>query len=223
LVVSPNNPTGSYLKLEDRDLLADLARQHGLALIADEVFRDYGWEESPAGPSVAQTADCLALTFNGLSKICALPQMKLAWMALSGPGGLVEDALARLEVIADTYLSVNTPVQWAAAHWLSEAGAVQSKVLARVRSNLEFLDELLGGSHSPVTRLRAEGGWYATLRVPTTRSDEDWALGLLQEHGVYVHPGHFFDFPRDGFLVVSLIAEEVEFRTGMEKLAASIA
>jgi aspartate/methionine/tyrosine aminotransferase len=113
-------------------------------------------------------------------------------------------------------------VQWAAAHWLAEAGAAQSRFLARVRSNLDFLDGLLGGSRSPVTRLKAEGGWYATLRVPTTRSDEDWALGLLQEHGVYVHPGHFFDFPRDGFLVVSLISRETEFRTGMEKLVDSI-
>lgn len=222
LAVSPNNPTGSYLKAEEHAVLAHLARQHGLALIADEVFRDYAWAAEPAGPSVMENADCLSFTFNGLSKICALPQMKLAWMGVSGPDGLVEAALARLEVIADTYLSVSTPVQWAAAHWLAEAGAAQSRILARVRSNLDFLDELLGGSRGPVTRLKAEGGWYATLRVPTTRNDEDWALGLLQEHGVYVHPGHLFDFPRDGFLVVSLISRETEFRTGMEKLVDSI-
>lgn len=222
LIVSPNNPTGSYLKAQEHAALVELACEHGLALIADEVFRDYAWTASPDGPSLAETADCLSFTFNGLSKICALPQMKLAWITAGGPDGLVEGALARLEVIADTYLSVSTPVQWASTNWLAEAGAVQSKVLARVRSNLDFLDELLGGSHSPVTRLRAEGGWYVTLRVPTTRSDEDCALRLLQEHGVYVHPGHFFDFPRDGFLVISLISAEAEFRTGIEKLVASI-
>ena len=222
LVVSPNNPTGSYLKPEERNTLTELAHQHGLALIADEVFRDYSWTATPNGPSLAETGGCLSLSFNGLSKICALPQMKLAWMTVSGPDGLVEDALARLEVIADTYLSVSTPVQWAASHWLADAPAVQSRILARVRSNLDYLDELLVGSSSPVTRLQAEGGWYATLRVPTTRSDEDWALGLLQEHGVYVHPGHFFDFPRDGFLVVSLITAESEFRSGMAKLVEAI-
>lgn len=218
LVVSPNNPTGSYLKVEERAALAELARQYGLALIADEVFRDYAWALGPDGPSVAETVDCLSFSFNGLSKICALPQMKLAWMAVNGPDGLVEAALARLEVIADTYLSVSTPVQWAAAHWLAEAAAVQSRVLARVRSNLDFLDELLAGSRGPATRLRAEGGWYATLRVPTTRSDEDWALGVLQDHGVYVHPGHFFDFPRDGYLVVSLITNQNEFKDGVARL-----
>ena len=223
LVVSPNNPTGSYLKSGERDELAALARRHGLALIADEVFRDYPWTaRAAAAPSLLETDGCLAFTFNGLSKICALPQMKLAWMAASGPAELAEDALSRLEVIADTYLSVSTPLQWAAVQWLGEASAVQTIILARVRSNLEYLDSLLAGSNSPVTRLESEGGWYAALRVPNTRSDEEWALGLLQEHGVYVHPGHFFEFPRDGYLIVSLISEEAEFRTGMERLIDTI-
>lgn len=220
LIVSPNNPTGSYLKPEELSALTHLAREHGLVLIADEVFRDYAWTGQPGGPSIVETRDCLALTFNGLSKICALPQMKLAWTALSGPDSLVADARERLDVIADTYLSVSTPVQWAAIEWLGQSRTIQQSVVERVRSNLAFLDAMLA-TPGPVTRLRSEGGWYATLRIPHTRGEEDCALELLSQHGVYVHPGHFFDFPRDGYLVIGLIPEQHHFQEGVQRLIES--
>jgi aspartate/methionine/tyrosine aminotransferase len=154
---------------------------------------------------------------SGLSKICGLPQMKAAWLAVSGPQKLKSEALARLEVIADTYLSMNAPIQLAMPVFLAQRQSFQSQLLARVRRNLAELDHRLA-AQEVCTRLAVEGGWYAVLRVHATRSDEDLALALLNKKSVYVHPGHFFDFPQDGYLVVSLISPEPDFSQGVAGL-----
>jgi len=159
----------------------------------------------------------LTFTLSGLSKISALPQMKVAWVVTSGPEDEVAAAMARLEVIADTYLSMNAPMQWAVPALLEQRKSIQRQLLGRVKRNLDELDRQLAGQKA-CQRLRVEGGWYAVLRVPVTRSDEDLAIELVREKSVVVHPGHFYDFPNDGYLVLSLIAPEGEFRDGIGKL-----
>ncbi len=221
LVVTPNNPTGSLLSREDSDRLVRLAMKHDLALIADEVFLDYVWAESTTPQSLDSRGLCLTLAISGLSKISALPQMKLGWITVRGPVGPDAEASGRLEVIADTYLSVATPTQVAARTLLEQRKLVQPQLLDRVAANLRFLDSKLGGA-SPVTRLQAEAGWYAILRAPSSLSDEDWALFLLETASVSVHPGFLFDFESGGHLVVSLIPRETEFQEGVERLVEAI-
>ncbi|HWH58990.1 MAG TPA: pyridoxal phosphate-dependent aminotransferase [Terriglobales bacterium] len=216
VLVNPNNPTGSYVSYAEREQLNDICRQRGLALIVDEVFLDYSLGDVPY-PSFATNTGALTFALTGLSKISALPQMKLAWIAVSGPANLAQEARQRLEVIADTYLSVSAPVQLAARTLLEQRLTVQSQILTRVQQNLAELDRQLA-LQKTCSRLAAEGGWYAILRVPVTQSDEDLAIALLREKGVLVHPGHFYDFPQDGFLVLSLIAGPAEFCSGIEKV-----
>ena len=216
MVVHPNNPTGSFITREEAHRLAEICAGRDLAIIADEVFLDYAdGAERPC--SFAFDSPALTFTLSGLSKISLLPQMKLAWIVVSGPAALVDTAMQRLEVIGDTYLSPSTPGQLALAEMLSMRGNLQAQMRQRLCSNLAFLDTLLqqGGS---VDRLKRVGGWYAVLRVPARGSDEDLAIKLLETCGVLVHPGHFFDFPRDGFLVVSLITREAEFQEGARRL-----
>jgi alanine-synthesizing transaminase len=216
MVVHPNNPTGSFIKREEARRLAEICARRDLAIIADEVFLDYA-QAAELPCSFAFDSPALTFTLSGLSKISLLPQMKLAWTVVSGPTALVDAAMQKLDVIGDTYLSPSTPGQLAMAEMLAMRGDLQTQMLQRLCSNLGFLDALLrqGGS---VNRLQREGGWYAVLRVPATTSDEDLAIKLLESCGVLVHPGHFFDFPRDGFLVVSLIAREAEFQEGARRL-----
>jgi aspartate/methionine/tyrosine aminotransferase len=216
LVVNPNNPTGSYVKPAELVDLNRLGLEHELALVADEVFLDFAHDQQ-VRPSLARNPSALTFTLSGLSKISGLPQMKVAWAVASGPGELVREALPRLEVIADTYLSMNAPIQLATPVLLEQRHAVQRQLLERIRVNLKELDRQL----SPQTacqRLEVEGGWYAVLRVPVTRSDEDLAIDLLERQSVLVHPGHFYDFPRDGYLVVSLISPVEDFREGIGRL-----
>jgi alanine-synthesizing transaminase len=216
MVVHPNNPTGSFIKREEAQRLAEICGRRDLAIIADEVFLDYAdGTELPC--SFACDSPALTFTLSGLSKISLLPQMKLGWIVVSGPEALAQRAVQRLEVIGDTYLSPSTPGQLALAEMLAMRRDLQTQMRQRLRSNLGFLDTLLqqGGS---VDRLKREGGWYAVLRVPATGSDEDLAIKLLESCGVLVHPGHFFDFPRDGFLIVGLIAREAEFQEGARRL-----
>jgi len=215
VMVSPNNPTGSFVHAEELDGLAGLARERRLALIADEVFRDFSWGPEPAGPSLAGEDRCLTFALNGLSKTAALPQMKLGWMAIGGPDELARQALARLEVLADIYLSVGTTVQQAAPRLLAGGEPVRQRVLRRVSGNRAWLDGRLRGS--AVRRLVAEGGWYAVLRAPAVLTAEEWALRLL-DRGVLVHPGHFFDFPAEAYLALSLIAEPEIFHEGADIL-----
>ena len=217
MVVHPNNPTGSYLKRWEIERLNGLCREHSLAIVADEVFLDYNLEPEEKRPTLAANAGALTFTLSGLSKISALPQIKVAWLCVSGPQEIAREAMARLEVIADTYLSPNAPVQWAIPALLERRHKVQHQLCERVRGNLAELDAQLA-MNPTLSRLRVEGGWYAVLRVPVTQTDEELAIALLENKGVLVHPGHFFDFPSDGYLVLSLITPEEEFQGGVRKL-----
>ena len=220
IVVNPNNPTGHFCKADDMGRLNQLCLERELALIADEVFLDFSVGEDLL-PSFASNNRALTFTMSGLSKISGLPQMKVAWLIATGPQALKQQAAARLEMIADTYLSMNTPMQLALPVLLELRHNFQQQCMERTRSNLAQLDKLLS-TQKLCTRLNLEGGWYAVIKVPVTGSDEEFALELLNNHGVYVHPGHFYDFPNDGYLVVSLITPELPFAAGMEALVALI-
>ena len=216
VVVHPNNPTGSYVQAGEFGPLNAFCRDLDLALIVDEVFLDYGLDDQPHS-SFACNQEVLTFTLSGLSKISALPQMKVAWVVTSGPKPQVEAAISRLEVIADTYLSMNAPVQWALPALLEQRGDIQGQLLHRVKDNLAELDRQLAGQNF-CQRLCVEGGWYAVLRVPVTKSDEDLAIELVREKSVIVHPGHFYDFPQDGYLVLSLITAHQEFADGIRRV-----
>jgi hypothetical protein len=222
LVVHPNNPTGSYIKKGEWLQLDELACRAPAALIADEVFADYAFAADPERVTIhAQATGALTFTLSGLSKISALPQMKLAWIVVNGPRELRLDAQARLEVIADTYLSVSAPAALATPRWLAHRHEIQPQILQRVKANLRELDELLRRG-LPLSRLEVEGGWYTILRVPSTRSDEDWAAELLTQEGVIVHPGHFYDFPCEGFLVLSLLPAPGIFAEALRRVISRI-
>jgi alanine-synthesizing transaminase len=215
MVVHPNNPTGSFVKRQEAQRLVDICARRDLAIIADEVFLDYADGD---GLQCSFASDSPALTFilSGLSKISLLPQMKVGWIVVSGPESLVDTAMRRLDVIGDTYLSPSAPVQLALGEMLAMRSDLQTQMQERLSANLRALDKLL--QQSSVDRLKREGGWYAVLRVPATGSDEDLAIRLLENCDVLVHPGHFFDFPREGFVVLSLIAPEAEFQEGARRL-----
>ncbi len=221
IVVHPNNPTGHFTAPAEISELNRICAGRGLAVIADEVFLDFAISQ-PAPRSFAATREALTFTMSGVSKICGLPQMKLAWLVASGPQNLKASSLERLEIIADTYLSMNAPAQYALPTFLDQRAEFQSQVRARVQKNLAALDRRLTEQKS-CARLDVQAGWYAVLRIPATRSDEDLALLLLETKGVYAHPGHFYDFPTDGFLVVSLITPEEDFAEGIEQLLSMFA
>lgn len=216
MVVHPNNPTGHYCKQWEIDVLNAICSHHELAIVSDEVFLDYSLDAGQR-PSFASNRGSLTFTLSGLSKISGLPQMKSSWIVVSGPEKLAREADARLEVIADTYLSPNAPIQWALPTLLDMRHKIQKQLSARVIENLRLLDHLLEAQTS-VKRLAFEGGWYAVLRVPVTRSDEELAVELLMKKHVLAHPGHFFNFPGDGYLVVSLITKAEEFREGITRV-----
>ncbi|HET7348529.1 MAG TPA: pyridoxal phosphate-dependent aminotransferase [Acidobacteriaceae bacterium] len=214
-VVHPNNPTGH--RTHERSELEKLCADHGLALVVDEVFLDYPLTDSAAASFAAGEHRALTFVLSGISKIAALPQMKTAWIAAAGPERDLRPALERLEVIADTFLSMNAPVQWALGTWLDGAGAVQEQIRRRTRANLQVVDAALARCPA-VTRLEVEAGWYAVLRVPALERDEDLAIRLIEDRGVSVHPGYFFGFSGDGWLVASLLTSEEEFREGIEAI-----
>ena len=214
IVVHPNNPTGSFVKAQEAPRLSELCAAREMAIIADEVFLDYALDKKEK--TFAGNRACLTFTMSGLSKISGLPQMKVAWLAVSGPEALRREALARLEVIADTYLSMNAPVQHAVPVMLEERRSIQRQLQERVRENLGELDGQLAAQKA-ITRLEVEGGWYAILRVPATRSDEELAIALIETQDVLIQPGHFYDFPNDGYLVVSLITPAEVFHEGIER------
>lgn len=213
ILVHPNNPTGSYVSEREITALNNFCRDYGTALIVDEVFLDYA-HDGARHPSFVGNTEALTFTLSGVSKISALPQMKLAWVATSGPAKVVNEAGGRLEIIADTFLSMNAPVQLAAEAFLDQRKQIQPILLDRLRTNLGELDRQLI-QHPACARLQVEGGWYAILRVPVLQSDEELAIRILRDGRVSVHPGHFYDFAGDGHLVVSLIAEPEDFREGI--------
>ena len=222
LAVSPNNPTGSYLK---RDELRALAAT-GLPIVSDEVFARYPLRDDPTRAASALDAAAeasLVFAMGGLSKLAALPQMKLAWTFVGGRDArVVSDALGRLELIADSFLSVSAPVQHALPVLLETGHVAEDAIHARTRTNLARLRELHARAGHAATLLDCEGGWYATLRLPHTKSEEAWALDLLAHDRVYVHPGHFFDFPGDAYVVVSLLTPEETFAAGIARLLARV-
>jgi alanine-synthesizing transaminase len=216
IVVHPNNPTGNFCKAWEMEKLNEICSSRQIALIADEVFLDFHLHAT-SPRSFAANGACLTFTMSGLSKISGLPQMKAAWLITSGPEQIKAPALSRLEVIADTFLSMNTPVQLAIPRFLELRHEFQKQLMARVRRNLAQLDANVA-AQSSCARLEVEGGWYAILRVPVTRSDDDLAIDLLTTQGIYVHPGHFYDFPTDGFLIVSLITPADDFDEGLRRV-----
>jgi alanine-synthesizing transaminase len=243
LAVNPNNPTGSVMSVEELDTLSTLCAERGAALIIDEVFADYplvggqrpeaggqgpdaARQERPAGGGVASASGLWppasgrgALTFRlgGLSKSAGLPQVKLGWILIDGPEDVVHEAIERLEVICDAYLSVSTPVQVAASGLIEAGAAVRAQILDRVRLNYRALIAA-AARHPAIEVLPADAGWSSVVRVPSTRSEEDLVVDLLDRDGVLVHPGFFFDFPHEAFLVVSLLTEPEAFGEGVRRV-----
>lgn len=218
LLVSPNNPTGSFVTRDELDRLAAICAPRGIAIIADEVFADYELAPGAAARAGRPAGDPSALSFSlgGLSKSIGLPQVKLGWIAVSGPDRLVTPALERLELVCDTYLAVSTPVQLAAAELLGRGAAIRSQISTRTVANYRRLQRSVAGV--PACRvLPADGGWYAVLQVPSLESEEALVLRLLDE-GVLAHPGYFFDFPRESFLVISLLPPEGAFADGVARV-----
>jgi alanine-synthesizing transaminase len=222
VAVNPNNPTGSFLAVDEAERLLDLCANRGLALIADEVFADYAFGPDPRRVvAVDGGGQALAFSFGGLSKSCGLPQLKLGWIAVTGPVALRREALARLEIAADTYLSVATPIQHAAAAILSRRAELQAPIAARVGRNLEALRKACSGD-TAATLLRTEGGWCAVIRVPATLDEEERACRLMERDGVLVHPGYFFDFEAGAHLVVSLLPQPDAFDAGVGAILAGL-
>jgi len=210
VVVNPNNPTGSFLKREEWSRL----ERFGIPILSDEVFSDYAFSPDDSRVrTLTDSAEVLTFSMSGLSKIAALPQMKLGWIVASGPGH--EAALDRLELIADTYLSVSTPVQIALPRLLDLSIRMRVQILDRTRANLALLRRL-------TVPLHVEGGWYATLQVPRTSTEEDWAIELLEHSNVLVQPGFYFDFESEPFLVLSLLTQPDTFAEGLRRLLESI-
>lgn len=222
VVVHPNNPTGSFIQPEDAARLGELCRARGWALIADEVFLPYPLDGGPGSDrSFAATSSCLTFSLGGLSKSVGLPQLKLGWIAVSGPSEELPAALARLDYVADAYLSVSTPVALAAAQLLERGLPVQRAIAGRCRANLDRLRELAGATPA-VTVLPVGGGWSVVLRVPSLLDDEGLAVHLLESAGVAVHPGYLFDLPGEGYLVLSLLPPEELFGEGVRRLLAAV-
>ena len=217
VIVNPHNPTGAFLKKAEYRLLIEFAKQHHLALIVDEVFIDYAFEEEQERlGSTAGVSDVLTFTLNGISKLCGLPQMKLGWITVSGEQSVVSEAADRLEILCDTFLSVNTSVQVALPELLKVTPPVRSAILQQVKSNYNFLKDSLFNSQCSV--LCTEGGWWTILKVPHTKSDEAWTLELLDQSGVYLFPGYFFEFLEECYLVVSLLAERESFQSAVKNI-----
>jgi alanine-synthesizing transaminase len=219
MVVSPNNPTGSFVSAADFDRLTGLCAPRGMAIIADEVFADYELEPGAASAAGRPAADRRVLTFTlgGLSKSIGLPQVKLAWLAVSGPDAQADAALERIELICDTYLSVSTPVQLATPALLERGAGVRAEIAARIAANHGRLLSM-SADVACCRVLRCEGGWSAVLQVPTLEPEEALVVRLLVEDGVLAHPGFFFDFRRESFLVVSLLTPEPAFADGVSRI-----
>jgi alanine-synthesizing transaminase len=221
LMVNPNNPTGSFVKAAEFQCLKGICATHDVAIIADEVFIDYELQPGARAAAASVIDDIpdgpLTISLGGLSKSAGLPQLKLGWMALGGPDATVRPALGRLELVCDTYLSVSTPVQAAAAELIERAAPIRAQIQSRTAANHRRLVARV--ADVPACRvLRAEGGWYGVLQVPSFGSEEDLVVALVERDGVIVHPGYFFDFPRESYLIVSLLPPEGVFASGVDRV-----
>jgi alanine-synthesizing transaminase len=216
IIVHPNNPTGHFCKPAEMAKLSEICEERQLAIIADEVFLDFGLKEERCA-TFAANSGALTFTLSGISKICGLPQMKVAWVGVSGPKRLKELTLSKIEVISDTYLSLGAPSQLALPVWLGTGAMLRERILERVAANLAELDRQLGKGLAS-DRLEIEGGWSVVLRVPAAVTDEELCLLLLETKGVQVHPGHFYGLPDRGFLVLSLLTPIEAFATGIQNI-----
>jgi alanine-synthesizing transaminase len=241
VLVNPNNPTGTALRREECSRLRHLCAGRGVALISDEVFLDFldpdevdratrsgdpivsALSSGDPGPAALPVGAGEALTFalGGLSKSCGLPQMKLGWIVVDGPADLVTETLERLDLIADTYLSVGTPVMRAAGRLLEIGAAIRSSIKSRLAMNLDSLRRRLDPG-SACRLLRRDGGWYAVLQVPAVAPEEELVLTLLSEDDVLVHPGYFFDFPKEAYVVLSLLPAPAEFDEAIRRILARV-
>jgi aspartate/methionine/tyrosine aminotransferase len=212
VLVNPNNPTGSYIKRSELAELVSRCGERDIAIISDEVFADFGFGyDADRVTTLAGVQECAAFCMSGLSKVAGLPQMKLGWIVANRA-----EAIERLEWIADTYLSVSTPVQCAAARLLSAGEDVQRQMRARAEENLSVAREMLAGTAGSI--LTVEGGWYIAVQVPRVRTEEEWALQLLEHHGVLVQPGFFYDFEAEAFLVLSLLTQPELLYEGLRRM-----
>ena len=218
VLVNPNNPTGSFVKKQELGPLVELCRKHNLAILSDEVFSDYAFAPDPERvSSLIGVDEVLTFCLSGLSKVAGLPQMKLGWIVSGGPADRRAQAMERLEVVADTYLSVATPVQHAAPALLRVRAGVQEQILRRTRQNLKLLIECTTNTASRT--LHVEGGWYATVQTPFIRTAEEWTIELLERCNVLVQPGYLFDFDREALLVFSLLTEPAIFEEGVRRFS----
>lgn len=224
LAVSPNNPTGSVLSGDEWALLGSICSERRAALIVDEVFTDYPLRQPTAASGVTRRGEDPPLTFRlgGLSKSAGLPQIKVAWIAVDGPDEQVARALERLEFVCDAYLSVATPAQIALPGLIASGGSIRQQISTRIQANHQFLLDA-AGAHPTVEVLHADAGWSAVLRIPSRQSEEEIVLQLLERDGVLVHPGFFFDFPREAYLVVSLLPRDADFAEGIVRLLERVA
>jgi aspartate/methionine/tyrosine aminotransferase len=236
ILVNPNNPTGSYIAQAELDFLNELCRKHQMSIISDEVFFEYSLYPGDAvscagkyslslGDAVSCAGNRAVLTFvlGGLSKTLGLPQMKCAWILASGPQLVLQESLARLEIIADTYLSVNTPVQNALSAWLDYAPGIQGQIMSRVQENRQWLQAQLNERTPSISLLSLQGGWCATLRIPAVKSEEEWVLEFLREDHVLVYPGYFFDFDREAYIILSLLPPAPIFQEAVGRILKRLA
>lgn len=216
VIVNPNNPTGSFIAMREWEILTQLASSRSTTLICDEVFIDYSLSDGfPQVDPVSQSEVPLFI-INGLSKTAGLPQFKLGWIVVRGPADHKEKWMEHLEVISDTFLSVSTPIQQAGPSLMKSAQEVRSQIRTRIRANYDFLTDRC--RESTVQCLSAQGGWYANLRLPRIKSEEEWTLHFLEFADTLVHPGYFYDFPEEAFVVISLLPRPQEFREGVKRL-----
>lgn len=217
VLVNPNNPTGSCFRQNDMDFILKECSRKEVPIICDEVFLDYIFGGINDAKTLAGNVENLTFVLGGLSKSLALPQMKLSWIIVSGPERQAVEAMKRLEIIADTYLSVNTPVQNALPGWLELADSVRQQVLGRIRENREFLKREALNFGGKVKILNADGGWSAVVKADHVGDDEAFVMELLKEEHTFVHPGYFFDFDEEGFFVISLLPDEKVFQEGVRR------
>jgi len=217
LLVSPNNPTGSYVSPQEAAALGAICRDRGWAIVADEVFAEYPIDADTPATEIVRDSPVLSFTLGGASKSLGLPQVKIAWMLLGGPPGQRAEALAGLELIADTFLSVSTPVQMALPDLLVRAAPVRHAIQDRITRNWQHARDV-AGRYASCDLLRVEGGWSSVIRVPSVRSEEALVIELLQREHILVHPGYFFDFPHEAFLVVSLLPQEDVFVDALDRV-----
>ncbi len=218
ILVNPNNPTGSCLNSYDLRVVVNQCAARSIPLICDEVFLDYLYDAHSTVGSLASNTQGLTFVLGGLSKLLALPQMKCSWIVVNGPDAMVCEAMARLEVIADTFLSINTPVQNALGRWMKAKDKIQGRVRERICANRMFLQTAAGASGGAMQLLDADGGWSAVVRLRDNVDEDAFVSRLLEDEGVFVHPGYFFDFSEGAHFVVSLLPEKKVFQEGVRRI-----